>query len=78
MAEKIITMGVGAISKPTPLALKYIFRGYSFLAGLWAILAPNFDWLPASTMDDINKWLLIGVPVIHFTIKFFGIDYKYD
>ena len=78
MANKVVKFGVNQIQNPTPKTLKYIFRAYTFLAGLWAILAPNFDWVPASTMDEINKWLLIGVPVIHYTIKFFGLDYQED
>lgn len=78
MADKVVKFGVSQITNPTPKALKYIFRAYTFLVGVWAILAPNFDWVPPSTMDEINKWLLIGVPIIHYTIKFFGLDFEQD
>ncbi len=74
--EKVVKVGVEQLQNPTPKALKYIFRAYTFLAGLWAILAPQITHIPADTMAEVNKWLLAGVPVIHYTIKFFGLDYR--
>lgn len=75
--EQVVKVGVDQLNNPTPKPLLYLFRGYSFLAGLWAILGPQITQIPAETMAEINKWLLAGVPVIHFTIKFFGLDYKH-
>lgn len=76
--EPVIKAGLGQIKNPTPKFLKYIFRTYTFLAGLWAIFSPAITHLPAETIAEVNKWVLIGVPVIHFTIKFFGLDYEMD
>lgn len=73
---KVVKIGIGQITNPTPLWAKYIFRAYTFLAGLWAILAPNITTIDEHTMAEINKWILIGVPVIHYAIKFFGWDYS--
>lgn len=75
---KEIQVGPSQIGNPTPMIFKYIFRAYTFLVGIWAIIAPSFDLLPPSVVDDINKYLLIGVPVMHYAIKFFGWDYKED
>lgn len=76
MENKVVKFGADQIKNPTPVALKYVFRAYTFLVGLWAIVAPSFDWIPPSLVDDINKYLLIGVPVMHYSIKFFGWDYS--
>lgn len=75
---EVIKFGAGQLSKPTPKALKYIFRAYTFLSGLWVIIAPNFTHIPAETINEVNKWLLLGVPIIHYTIKFFGLDFQID
>lgn len=78
MAEQVVKVGLNQVSNPTPLFLKYIFRIYTFLAGLWAIFAPMLTQIPEDQMAEINKWVLIGVPIIHYTIKFFGLDYRQD
>lgn len=75
--EKTVKFGLGQINNPTPTLAKNIFRTYSFLAGLFALLAPSLSEIPEETMGDITRWLLIGGTVIHFTIKFFGWDYEY-
>lgn len=73
---KVVQVGIAQLGNPTPIAIKYVFRIYTFLSGLWAILAPSLTDIPESTMAEINKWLLIGVPIMHYAIKFFGWDYK--
>lgn len=74
--EKKIKFGVSQVSNTTPLVFKYIFRIYTFLSGLWAILSPNFSGINEHIVSEINKWLLIGVPIMHYLIKFFGWDYS--
>jgi hypothetical protein len=73
---KVVKVGVDQLNNPTPIWIKYIFRTYTFLAGLWAIISPSITNIDEHTLAEINKWLLAGVPVIHYTIKFFGWDYK--
>lgn len=73
---KQVVFGLGQIGNPTPMMAKHLFRAYSFLAGLWALLAPQFTHITPETMGEINRYLLIGATVMHFSIKFFGWDYK--
>lgn len=73
---KTVQVGIAQLSNPTPIWIKYIFRTYTFLSGLWAILAPQITNIDEHTMAEINKWLLIGVPIMHYAIKFWGWDYK--
>lgn len=75
---KTVTIGVDQLNNPTPLWIKYIFRTYTFIAGLWAIISPSITNIDAETLSEINKWLLVGVPIIHYSIKFFGWDYKHN
>ena len=70
-----IKFGAKQLKNPTPKFLKTIFRGYTFLAGLWAIFGQGLFHLPEDITALINKILLTGVPVIQYTIKFFGLDY---
>lgn len=76
MEKPTLKFGINQLKNPTPKAATYIFRTYSFLAGLWAIIAPSLDILPMEIISTIDHYLLIGVPVIQFTIKFFGWDYS--
>lgn len=73
-----IKFGAKQLKNPTPQFLKYIFRGYTFLAGLWAIFGQGLFHLPEDVTALINKLLLTGVPVIQYTIKFFGLDYDLE
>lgn len=73
---KTVQVGIAQLNNPTPTAIKYVFRTYTFLSGLWAILAPSITNIDEHTMGEINKWLLIGVPIMHYAIKFWGWDYK--
>jgi len=76
--KKVLNVGTSSISKPTPLFLKYIFRTYTFLAGVWAIAAPALTEIPEKYIALIDKWIIIGAAVIHFGIKFFSFDYKME
>ena len=71
-----LKFGVNQLSNPTPKLATYIFRTYTFLIGLWAILAPALDIVPAKSRANIEHYLLIGVPVMQYFIKFFGWDYS--
>ena len=73
--EKVVKVGVKQLNNPTPKALVYIFRAYTFLAGLWVLFQPNLS-IPDTLVAEINKWILLGVPVIQYVIKFFGLDFK--
>ena len=73
--DKVVKVGFGQIQNPTPKALTYLFRTYSFFAGIWVLIQPSLG-VNHDLVAEINKWVLLGVPIIQFTIKFFGWDYK--
>jgi len=74
--KPVVKFGVGQIENPTPKAFKYIFRIYSFLAGAWALFAPQFVHLNPDILGEINRWLLVSGTFLHYAIKFFGWDIK--
>lgn len=76
--EKVVKVGLGQLSNPTPLALKYVFRTASFLVGLWAIVQHMEMGIPEDVIPKINEWCVLVLPIIHYAIKFFGLDYKVD
>lgn len=74
--KPVVKFGVGQIENPTPKAFKYVFRIYSFLAGAWALFAPQFVHLNPDILGEINRWLLVSGTFLHYAIKFFGWDIK--
>lgn len=70
-----IKFGAKQLKNPTPPFLKVIFKTFAFLAGLWALIAPEFAHLPAETLALINKILLMSTPVMGWIISYFGLDY---
>lgn len=73
---KVVKVGIGQIDNPTPMAAKWIFRLFTFFSGLWAILAPSITEIDHDIIAKVDRYLLIGVAVMHYAIKFFGWDYK--
>mgnify|MGYP001127567108 CR=1 FL=1 len=72
-----VTFGVASMKKPTPPALKIIFKTIVFLAALWAFLNPQLG-VAEALANTINKWTLIGLGLVRFIIQFFGLDYDVD
>lgn len=75
---KQVVFGMDAIAKPTPLWMKYIFRGFAFLSGVWVLLPQNLKHLPPETLASINEWIIVSNTVMLYAIKFFGWDYKQE
>lgn len=73
---KVVTFGVDSISKPTPLFMKYTFRAFMFLSGVWALLPQDLLHLTDTQLATTNRWLIVGNTVMLFAIKFFSWDYK--
>lgn len=76
---KTVQVGLGMITKPTPNWIKNIFRGFSAASGIWGIVylakpaGLNIDFA-----NDVNSWIVLGLPAMHYIIKLFGWDYKHD
>lgn len=73
---KQVVFGMSAVAKPTPLWMKYIFRGFAFLSGVWALLPQDLLNIDANAMADISRWIIVSNTIMLFAIKFFGWDYK--
>lgn len=67
-----LVVGAQALNSPTPMMLRYVFRGVLYLSTMWALLAPVMTDIPEHTQLLINKYLLLGNTIISGTIKFFG------
>lgn len=74
--ESKVKFGVRSLDRPTPMALRYVFRTFLYLSGLWALLAPTLTHIPTDVLNQINTYLLIGNTIMNFTIKFFGLDFS--
>lgn len=75
-AGKTVKFGIGQIGNPTPIWAKTIFRVVSFIVGIWALIQHLNIGLSEPVVATINEWAVAVVPIVHFTIKFFGWDYK--
>lgn len=76
MATKL-KFGRQHYTSPTPPVLRILFKSIVFAAGLWAVIQGMLD-VPEHITNAINKWTLIGMAVVRFTIQFFGFDFNPD
>ena len=76
MAAKI-TFGRQNYKTKTPPILNIIFKAIVFAAGLWAVIQGMVD-VSEHLTNAINKWTLVGMAVVRFTIQFFGFDFEPD
>lgn len=74
-AGKVVKFGLGQLNNPTPMWANYIFRAISFITGIWALIQHMDMGFAPEMVAKINAWALLGLPLIHFTTKFFGWSY---
>jgi hypothetical protein len=72
---KVVKFGLDQIGNPTPTGAKVFFRIVLYVSALWAIASPSITELPASTLETINKYLLLANGLINVTIQFWGWDF---
>lgn len=72
-----ITFGRQHFKSPTPPVLRIVFKSIVFLAGLWALIG-GMVGVSEVLQAAINKWALIGMAIVRFTIQFFGFDFDPD
>lgn len=77
-ADMVVKFGIKQLSNPTPVIAKTIFRTVSFLVGIWALVQHLNLGLSKDVVHNINEWAIAIVPIMHFTIKFWGWDYATD
>ena len=73
MAQKT-KFGINQIDNPTPPWMKTTFRLFSFFSGLAAVILTVLPQVPEHAKYVILTATGIGNTVIHFTIKFFGLQ----
>ena len=71
-----IKFGMKSLQQPTPQWMKNVFKTILYLTGLWALLAPMLTNIPENTSAEVNKWCLISLSILRFTIAFFRYDFS--
>ena len=66
--------GINQIDNPTPEWMKTTFRLFSFFSGLTAVIMLGLPHVPEHVKYVVLTATGIGNTVIHFTIKFFGLQ----
>jgi len=74
-AGKVIKVGLAQLNHPTPNWINWIFRAILYTSGLFALISTQLP-LTNIQVEHIDKWLLIGNTLVHFSTKFFGWDFK--
>lgn len=69
-----IKVGPDQLRNPTPKGLKTFFRWYSFLNGVAVIVLAMLPQVPEHIKYNIVSYGAVGSAVIHFGIKFFGLQ----
>lgn len=69
-----VKVGLSQINNPTPKPLKTFFRWFSFLQGASAIVVAMLPQIPEHLKLQIVLVGSVGSALIHFAIKFFGLQ----
>lgn len=69
-----VKIGMKQLNNPTPKGLKTFFRWFSFVNGVAAIILAMLPQVPEHVKYNILTYGAIGNAVIHFGIKFFGLQ----
>lgn len=74
--NKVVKFGVNQVGKPTPPFLNWTFRIILYLSGLYVVVFQPMLNLPTEQVLLIDKILAGANLFVHFTTRFFGLDFK--